>query len=175
MKPEMVLASFRGALGDGVIEDRVVERKTGTIDPHPIYDVWIVVKREGLHDAVAHLCRNYNPHLSVISGDDLGDNVALNYHFTIGWGERFGEATCSIRTLIPKNDLRIPTITDLLPGAQTSEREKREFYGFTVEGIPDARNLFLPEEATIHPWRKDLEQETAQQVKRLVKWETRDE
>jgi membrane-bound hydrogenase subunit beta len=175
MKPETILASFREALGDVVLEDRAVERSVGTLNPHPVYDLWIVVKRAGFHDAVAHLCRNYNPHLSVISGDDLGSEVALNYHFTTGWGERFGEATCSIRLVVPKDDLRIPTITDLLPGAQTSEREKREFYGFTVEGIPDDRNLFLPEGTTIHPWRHDLEEETAGQVKRLVKWETRDE
>jgi membrane-bound hydrogenase subunit beta len=64
----------------------------------------------------------------------------------------------------------------LIPGALTAEREKREFYGITVEGIPDDRNLFLPEEATIHPWRKDEESQRATdaEVKRLVKWETRD-
>jgi NADH:ubiquinone oxidoreductase subunit C len=44
-----------------------------------------------------------------------------------------------------------------------------------IEGIPDARNLFLPQGSTIHPWRKDLEGETAKLVKRMVKWETRDE
>ncbi|MBE0634977.1 NADH-quinone oxidoreductase subunit C, partial [Candidatus Bipolaricaulota bacterium] len=140
-----------------------------------VYDLWITVDRASFHDAVAHLCSEYVPHLSVISGDDLGDNVALNYHFTVGWGERYGEVTFTIRTLLPKSDLTIPTITDLLAGAQTSEREKIEFYGIDVVGIPDSRNLFLPEDATIHPWRKDLEEETAKEVKRMVKWEGRNE
>jgi membrane-bound hydrogenase subunit beta len=93
----------------------------------------------------------------------------------VGWGERYGEATFTIRTMLPKSDLSIPTITDLLAGAQTSEREKIEFYGIDVVGIPDSRNLFLPEGATIHPWRKDLEEETAKEVKRMVKWEGRNE
>jgi len=175
MKPEQILSSFRETLGEKVLEDRTIERTVGVIDPKPVYDVWLVVDRGGFHDAVAHLCAKFDPHLSVISGDDLDNEVAFNYHFSAGWGERFGEITFTIRTVVPKSDFRLPTICDLLPGAQTSEREKHEFFGLEIEGIPDDRNLFLPEEATIHPWRKDLEAETAKEVKRLVKWEARDE
>jgi membrane-bound hydrogenase subunit beta len=175
MNVERIFASFKETLGAAYLKDRTVERKVGTVDPRTVYDLWIEVDRKAFHDAVAYLCSEYNPHISVISGDDLGDNVALNYHFTVGWGERFGEATFTIRTLLPKSDLSIPTITDILPGAQTSEREKIEFYGIEVVGIPDSRNLFLPEESTIHPWRRDLEEETAKEVKRMVKWEGRNE
>jgi membrane-bound hydrogenase subunit beta len=175
MNPETLLGSFRAALGNRLLEDRAIERSEGNIAPRLVYDLWVVVDRGAFHDAVAHLCANYNPHLSVISGEDLGNGIALNYHFSTGWGERYGEATCTIRTVVPKSDLAIPTITDLLPGAQTSEREKREFFGIDVVGIPDPRNLFLPEDLTIHPWRKDLDDETKPFVKRLVKWEGRDE
>jgi len=175
MNPEQSLSSFKEALGEKVLDDRTVERKVGTVAPRSVYDLWLTVDRSGFHDAVAHLCAEYNPHLTVISGDDLGDNVAFNYHFSTGWGERYGEATFTIRTVVPKSDFRLPTICDLLPGAQTSEREKHEFFGLEVEGIPDDRNLFLPEEMTIHPWRKDLQSETDEAVKRLVKWEARDE
>jgi membrane-bound hydrogenase subunit beta len=175
MNVKNLFASFKNKLGAAYLEDQTIERTVGTIDPGKVYDLWITVERAALHDTVAHLCAEFNPHLSVISGDDLGDHVALNYHFTVGWGERYGEVTFTIRTLLPKSDLTIPTITDLLEGAQTSEREKIEFYGIEVVGIPDSRNLFLPEDMTIHPWRKDLEEETAKEVKRMVKWEGRDE
>ena len=175
MNVEQIFTSFKDTLGEAYLEGRTIERKVGTINLGTVYDLWIVVDRNMLHDAVAHLCSAYNPHLSVISGDDMGDEVALNYHFTVGWGEQYGEATFTIRTMLPKSDLRIPTITDVLPGAQTSEREKIEFYGIDVVGIPDDRNLFLPEDATIHPWRRDLEEETAKEVKRMVKWEERSE
>jgi len=175
MNPQQILSSFKQSLGEKVLDGRTVERNVGTIDPRPVYDLWLTVDRSGFRDAVAQLCAEYNPHLTVISGDDLGDDVAFNYHFSTGWGERYGEATFTIRTLVPKSDFRLPTICDLLPGAQTSEREKHEFFGLEVEGIPDDRNLFLPEDMTIHPWRKDLQAETDKQVKRLVKWEARDE
>jgi len=93
MTPEGILSSFREAFGERIRNERTVERKVGTIEPRAVYDVWIEVERETLHDAVAHICRHFNPHLSVISGDDLGDRVAFNYHFATGWGERFGEVT----------------------------------------------------------------------------------
>jgi membrane-bound hydrogenase subunit beta len=175
MNPGQILSSFRERLGERVLGDRTIERTVGVVEQRSVYDLWLTVDRSALRDAVAHLCAEYNPHLSVISGDDLGDDIALNYHFSTGWGERYGEATFTIRTVVPKSDLCVPTITDLLPGAQTSEREKHEFFGLEVEGIPDDRNLFLPEGATIRPWRKDLEAETAKELKRLVRWEARDE
>lgn len=174
MTPEEILAPFKERFGDDILDSRTIERSVGTVEPHPVYDVWIEVPRDRLHDAVELLCTSFSPHLSVISGDDLGDKVAFNYHFAVGWGDRYGEITFTIRTLVPKDDFRLPTITDLIPGALTSEREKQEFYGITIERIPDGRNLFLPEEMTIHPWRNDLEGETKKEVKRLVKWETLD-
>jgi len=175
MNPAQILSSFKQALGEKVLEDRTIERNVGVIDSKPVYDVWLVVDRASFHDAVAHLCAEYNPHLSVISGEDIGNDVALNYHFSIGWGERFGEGTFTIRTAVPKSDARIPTICDLLPGAQTSEREKREFLGVEIDGIPDDRNIFLPEDSPLHPWRRDFDEETTKELKRLVKWEARDE
>jgi len=175
MIPETILSSFRDALGQALLDEKTIERSVGTRTPQAVYDVWITVDRDAFHQAVEHLCTNFAPHLSVISGDDLEDTLALNYHFSVGWGEPYGEITFTVRTNVPKTDLRIPTITDILPGAQTSEREKQEFYGIAVEGIPDGRNLFLPEDMTIHPWRLDLQEETSKSVKRLVKWETRDE
>jgi len=174
MNPDTILSSFKSALGGKVLEDRKIERTVGTKTPRSVYDLWLVVDRDTLHAAVEHLVAEFNPHLSVISGEDIGDGVALNYHFTSGWGEQYGEVTFSIRCVVPKSDLRIPTICDILPGAQTAEREKKEFYGIEVVGIPDDRNLFLPEDMTIHPWRNDLEEETKKSVKRLVKWEERD-
>jgi len=175
MNAQQALNSLKEKLGAVCSNDRVIERQVGTIDPKPVYDLWLTVELGSFHDAVEHLCNECSPHLSVISGDDLGDSIALNYHFSVGWGERYGEATLNLRTMLSKRDLTIPTITDVLPGAQTAEREKIEFYGIEVVGIPDARNLFLPEDATIHPWRKDLEEETQQEVKRMVKWEAHNE
>jgi membrane-bound hydrogenase subunit beta len=62
-----------------------------------------------------------------------------------------------LRVTLAKNDLRIPTITDIIPGALFTERETQEMMGVEVIGIPDKRRLFLPDDFPdgVYPWRKD--------------------
>jgi membrane-bound hydrogenase subunit beta len=58
---------------------------------------------------------------------------------------------------LPKGDIRIPTITDLIPGAQTAEREIKEMFGVTIEDLPDLPNIFLPQDFQkgVYPLRRD--------------------
>jgi len=175
MKPDQVLETLRAKLQDRLLDSHIVERIVAVGGrTHP--DLWIKVDRSALHDTTAALLASFDPHLSVISGDDLDESLLLNYHFTVGWGTQHGEICVTVQTSVPKSDLRMPTITDLIPGALTSEREKHEFFGVIFDGIPDDRNLFLPEGMTIHPWRRDEEsqRETDTMVERLVKWESKD-
>jgi len=162
-------------LGDAVSLVDSVEYAHGTAK-RAVSALTVELPRERLHDAVAALCDATSPHVTVISGDDRDASLILNYHFNVGWGEHGREVVLTLRVTLPKDDLSIPTLTDLIPGALTTEREGHEFYGIEFVGIPDDRNLFLPEGTTIHPWRRDeaatkLVEPT---VKRLVKWETRD-
>ena len=58
---------------------------------------------------------------------------------------------------VTKTDLKVPTITGIIPGALTSEREKQEMLGIEVVGIPDGRRMFLPDDFPqgVYPWRND--------------------
>jgi len=91
----------------------------------------------------------------------------------VGFGTEDGEVLVTLRFTLPKSDLTVPSLCGIVPGAQTTEREKIEFLGITFQGIPDSRHLFLPEDMEVHPWRKD-EPELEKIVKRAVKWEERD-
>ncbi|MCK5434445.1 MAG: NADH-quinone oxidoreductase subunit C, partial [Dehalococcoidales bacterium] len=86
-----------------------------------------------------------------------GNDVELIYHFTIYYGSPLEEISLGLRVTLPKRNLRIPTVTDLIPGAIFTERETQEMMGVEVTDIPDGRRLFLagvlPE--GIYPWRKD--------------------
>ncbi|MFA4855445.1 MAG: NADH-quinone oxidoreductase subunit C [archaeon] len=120
--------------------------------------LWISVERYSFKEAVKHLCGLYEmPHFSVIAGCDLGETIELNYIFTLGYGTKFGELCVVLKVALPKKDLVVPTITDLVPAALISEREIQEMLGVKVQGIPDARRLFLPEEFPkgVFPWRRD--------------------
>lgn len=156
LTPDQVVERFTTKFGAAIKGTRVGERREGK-RKEPSYNIWIDLERDLLKPAISALMELDYPHLSVISGSDLGDSIRLLYHLTIYYGRVKGEYTVTFSVLIPKDDLTIPTISDLIPGAVFSEREKQEFLGVRVSGIPDDRRLFLPEDFPegIYPWRKD--------------------
>jgi membrane-bound hydrogenase subunit beta len=167
-----VLERFTGKFGAGVTNARVQERREG-IKKNPNYNLWMDLDRPLLKDAIRELQSLGPVHLSVVSGTDLGETVRLIYTFCLYYGIRHGEYTVNFGVSLPKDDLTIPTISDLVPGAVFTEREKQEMLGVTVVGIPDNRGLFLPEDFPkgVYPWRKDATGIPDSMVKNL--WEVR--
>jgi membrane-bound hydrogenase subunit beta len=119
--------------------------------------IWIKVDRSVFKDVIKRLCDLQFPHLAIISGNDLGDNIELVYHFSIYYGRRMGEISLNICVDVPKSDPKIDSICDLIPGAVITEREKQEMLGVEMVGIPDSRRIFLPDDFPegVYPWRKD--------------------
>jgi len=79
-------------------------------------------------------------HLSMITGVDRGEVVEVIYHFDCR------PAKLNLKIALQKNELEVPTITDLFPGAVLYERDLMEMLGVKVEGHPDPRKLFLPDD-----------------------------
>jgi len=156
LSPEQVAQVFREKFGAAVTDIRITERREGA-KKNPNFNIWIDIDRSILTSAVATLIDMHFPHFSVISGMDTGEAVRLIYHFTVFYGHPGSECTVSFSVTLPKNDLTVPTISGLIPGAVFSEREKQEFLGVRVTDIPDGRRLFLPEDFPegVYPWRKD--------------------
>lgn len=157
LSPQAVVESFKTTLGDSLIDSRIYEREVA-VKKNLFRIIWLSVKREAFRKAVEHICQLQEyPHLAIISSSDLGDNVELIYHFTIYYGQHLKELSLGLRVNLPKNGLKIPTITDLIPGAVFTERETQEMIGVEVVGIPDNRRLFLPEDFPkgVYPWRTD--------------------
>ncbi len=157
LTPEAIVEQFKAALGDGLQASRVVERAEG-LKTLKSQEIWLTLDKDLLHDAVALLETFDYPHLAVISGVDTGDAIDLLYHFFIYYGQgRNGEIKVTMTVALPKDDLTVDSISDIIPGAVFSEREKQEFLGLKVVGIPDDRRLFLPDHFPegVYPWRKD--------------------
>ena len=157
LTPQAIIDSFREKLGEGFISGSLYEREVA-VKKNKFRSIWIEVKRSAFRNAVEHIfhLQKY-PHLAIISSSDLGDKVELIYHFTIYYGYHLEELSLGLRIKLPKSDLKIPTITDLIPGAIFTERETQEMMGVEVEGIPDGRRLFIAEDVPegVYPWRKD--------------------
>lgn len=142
----------------GIIKSEM--RQVGVADNGGVPNtVWIELQKEDLKSSIEFLSKAVEtPHLSIISGEDVGGEILLTYHLSFGYEEELGEVIVNLRTKLPKSAPIISTITDILKGANTAERELTEFLGIHFEGSPDLRHLFLTEEYDgIYPWRKEEE------------------
>ena len=157
LSAEAIIESFKTVLGDSLVGSRIYEREVA-VKKNLFRAIWLHVEREAFRKAVEHICELQEyPHLAIISSADLGDRVELIYHFTLYYGHHLQELSLGLRVSLPKNDLKIPTITDIIPGALFTERETQEMMGVEVVGIPDKRRLFLPDDFPegVYPWRTD--------------------
>jgi NADH-quinone oxidoreductase subunit C len=61
-----------------------------------------------------------------------------------------------VKVRLPRDNPRIPTISDLYAGANWQEREAWELFGVVFEGHPHLVKLVLPEPFEGNPLRKDF-------------------
>ena len=156
MSAEALMNRLQQELGDRITE-AVIRTRTEGVKKTQTASVWVRIRREALKDAIRAVIAIDFPHLCVISGVDCGDHLDLNYHLSVFFGIPNGEIKLTFLVPLPKDDLTVPTISDLIPGAAYGEREKQEMLGITVTDIPDGRRLFLPDDFPegVYPWRKD--------------------
>ncbi|MDR1993466.1 MAG: NADH-quinone oxidoreductase subunit C, partial [Nitrososphaerota archaeon] len=91
-------------------------------------------------------------YLTAITGIDLGVNIGVLYHICLS------EEFITVRVEVPKENAKIETITDLIPGAAFHEREVTDLLGVHVEGHPSPGRLLLSENwpENVFPLRKDV-------------------
>ncbi|MCP1662796.1 MAG: hypothetical protein D5R99_03120 [Methanocalculus sp. MSAO_Arc1] len=156
LSPEELINCYTGKFGDAITESRIQIRAEGAKKNENI-NIWMTISREILKPSIDLLKEFSYPHLSVISGWDVGDELRMQYIFSIYYGRTHGEYMVTFTVLLAKDDLSLPTISDQIPGALFTEREKQEMYGVTITDIPDGRRLFLPEDFPegVYPLRKD--------------------
>jgi NADH:ubiquinone oxidoreductase subunit C len=104
-------------------------------------------------------------HLSTITGIDLGEEIALLYHF---WeGKRFVQ----VRTQVPKADPRLPSVSSSIPSATLYEAEIQDLLGVVFEGNPYlGKKLLLPDNYPPEappPLRKEADPEKIRKMMEL--------
>ena len=156
LSPPQIAEVLQAAAGAGFVSARCTEWAEG-VKGRKSKQAWLKITRESLIPTLQRLVEIHYPHVSVIACADVGAQVELMYHFHVYWGIPHEEVLVTLTVSLDKADLKVPTITGIIPGALTSEREKQEMLGIEVVAIPDGRRLFLPEDfpAGVYPWRKD--------------------
>jgi formate hydrogenlyase subunit 5 len=87
-----------------------------------------------------------------ITGLDLGANLGVLYH------TRSSNPLLTVRTEVPKNNPKIKTIADIIPGAAFHELEVTDLLGVVFEGNPLSGHFVLPDDwpKGVYPLRKDV-------------------
>jgi membrane-bound hydrogenase subunit beta len=156
--PKEVVACIEERFGEDVQNLELREYKGGLEDAVQYHLLWLKVSRERFLELVDALREFDFLHFQIISGNDDGDVVTLNYHVALfreaGKGKRLG-ACVSVE--VPKTDLVMPSLWERIPGVEYSEREMREMLGIDFDGLPNKALVFLPEDwnEDIKPWRRD--------------------
>jgi membrane-bound hydrogenase subunit beta len=147
MHPEDIIQRFSSELKGHFTASRIQETAEGLDGSKKRIRVWLNIDREVFHRAVSLLKEYGPPHICTpMASKEYEDTIELIYPFTMNYAaERFGELVVVIAVDIPRDDMRIRSISDLVPGILYMERETMEMLGIIIEDIPDPRRLFTPD------------------------------
>ena len=113
-----------------------------------------IVTSNGLHRDVLQAMTDADEKtgISAITGLDLGANLGVLYHM------RTSNAFVTIRAEVPKENPKIQTIIDVVPGATFHELEVADLFGIVFEGHPSPGHFVLSENwpQGVYPLRKDV-------------------
>lgn len=145
--PGRVRAAYTETLGEGV----TVDDGFGPITVDVPADRWV----EAVELARDGLDCTFFDWLSAV--DELTDGFRVVCHLA---DHRVGGVDhLVLRTLVPRDVARLPSVAHVFAGARWHERETHEMFGldFTVEGTPvEMEKLLLPEAFEGYPLRKDF-------------------
>jgi membrane-bound hydrogenase subunit beta len=172
-KATMDCSTLAGALrekfGEAVLKLDVHERRAGAENRVCSRDIWVELALPAFRPFVESLFEYDFVNFHIISGDDVGDAVALSYHLSVFQRDRGGRVGVTVTVRVPKDALSMPSLFDLLPGSEYSERETREMFGVDFIGLPNKALVFLPENwnEEIKPWRRDFAGPTPEIMREL--------
>ena len=118
------------------------------------------VATDDLFQAAAWAKSNGYPILSLLSAYDRTDHFGVLYAFVklAATPAEFGELR--LRVVMPKaaGEPVCPSLEDVYPSSGWHEREMFDMYGIRFEGNRDLRRMFLPDDWTGYPMRKDYKE-----------------
>ena len=161
--------ALKEKLGSAVLSLEVRERRAGIANDVCGHNLWVELSTPSFRPFLENLFTYDFVNFHVITGDDVGDDVILHYHLSLFQRDRGGRVGITVAVKVPKNDLSMPSIFDILPGSEYSEHETRETFGVDFVGLPNKGLVFLPEDwdEQIKPLRRDSAGPSPEHIREL--------
>jgi len=114
--------------------------------------VYVSVSIDDVKDIVGYLFGILGARMSIATGIDTRTGVELLYHMAFDKHD----LVLTVRTMAEKPELKMPTLTDIIPAANWIEREIHEMFGVDFVGHPGLERLLLPDDWQVgeYPFRK---------------------
>ncbi|NKQ39659.1 MAG: hypothetical protein HF967_09400 [Methanosarcinales archaeon] len=148
---------FKNEFGEYITQTRIGIKKVGK-NEHKLKRLWIHISNKKIKNAINFLLKfQENLHISTISGRDVGNEIEIIYFITIQYGLVKKDIVIALVTRVSKDNPKIQTITDIIPGAILYEKEVREMLGVTIENLNDDAKFVLPDDfpENLYPLRLD--------------------
>jgi membrane-bound hydrogenase subunit beta len=146
LSAEEVLNKFKDRFKDKILEYEIQEREEGYLRKVKQRKLWMKINKETFREAIELLASIFPPHVSTpLNHIEHENELELIYFFTLYGGVgNLSDLPVVFRVMTPKDDLRLPSVTDLIPGIILLEREAKEMLGIQYTNLPDGRRFFTP-------------------------------
>ena len=114
--------------------------------------VYVSVSIDDAKDVIGYLFRILGARMSIATGIDTRTGIEMLYHMAFDKHD----LVVTVRTMVEKPELKMPTLTDIIPAANWIEREIHEMLGVDFIGHPNLERLLLPDDWQVgeYPFRK---------------------
>ena len=126
--------------------------------------IYVTVAKEDAKEVVRYLFRDLEARMSIASGVDTRPGIEILYHMTFDKHNLI----VTVKVLVMKPELQMPTFTDFMAAAEWIEREIHELLGVDFVGHPNLETLLLPDdcEPGVFPLRKKTFESEKENVER---------
>jgi Ni,Fe-hydrogenase III component G len=129
--------------------------------------VYITVAKEDAKEVVRYLFKDLGARMSIASGLDTRPGIEILYHMAFDKHD----VLVTVKVLVEKPELEMPTFTDFMEAANWIEREIHELLGVNFIGHPNLTTLLLPDdwEPGVFPLRKKTFESEKEGIEREYK------
>jgi Ni,Fe-hydrogenase III large subunit/Ni,Fe-hydrogenase III component G len=138
------------------IKDKFPGALLSSEQPNP-QRLFLTVNKEKMPEVADYLFNTVKARLIVSAGTDkspINGTYEVTYIFSLDQDNLI----VALKEIVDPADARVPSLTNIIPGADWHEREMRDMMGIVPEGHPDPRRLVVSDDwpEDVYPLRKDV-------------------